>query len=83
MFRIPRPCVEYLCVLNSNTPFKNLTEKLNQVRAAKGRLQERLRKVFGNSPQMNSVFENGRISFLLPMEKSGVATILLEFAVQE
>src|SRR5688500_14826231 len=83
VFRISEPGVEYLCVLNSNAPVKNLTEKLGQVRGAKGELPERLRKVFGSRSQLNSVFENDRISFLSRMEKPGIVTMLLEFSTQK
>ena len=83
VFKISEPGVEYLCVLNSKAPLRNLAEKLNQVRGTKGELPERLRKVFGIKSETDSVFENDRITFFSGMEKSAVVTILLEFATHK
>lgn len=83
VFTLSEPGTEYLCVLNSTGPIRNLPERLKQVSTAKGTLPARIRKVFNSKPEdaYSSSFENDRISFYATAGKNDIVSILLEFDV--
>jgi hypothetical protein len=81
VFDITEPGTEYLCILNSNSQIKNLTERMKQLNDIKGDLVSRLQKIFNNKvvTHLSTSENNGRISFYASGNKSEIVSILLEF----
>jgi hypothetical protein len=84
VFTISQPGTEYLCVLNSATQIRNLSERMRQVRTVKGDLPERLRKIFNTKleTEYSASYENDRISYYAHGGKNEIVSILLEFDVR-
>lgn len=81
VFTLSEPGTEYVCVLNSSTPIRNLPERLKQIGLMKGTLPARIRKVLSPKPESeySSSFEDDRISFYAAAGKNDIVSILLEF----
>ena len=80
VFTLSRPGTEYLCIINSQNPIRNLAERIGKVNSSKGELVERVQKVFNTQPAGPfSAFETDRINFFRGDGKTDIVSIVLEF----
>lgn len=85
VFTLSEPGTEYLCVLNSNSPIKNISDRLRHIKTMKGDLSARIERAFNTrSPdEYSSSFAQDHISFYTRGGKSDVVSILLQFQMRK
>ena len=85
LFSMTKPATEYICLINSQDPVKDIAKKLAQVAVIKGELSDRLQKVFGNRIVKDYVkdLQQDRISFFASGNRNFMMAILLEFDIKK